>query len=242
MKEIFTRIEDEQEVHIEIETAAYAYSEKLAWLYSIFIKFDSLDETNDSFEEFLETKESIILALEHENRAKYVGMRIVDGWSELYFYAGDSKNLDPIVSKMLKGLGYTYETSVVKDTKWDFHYKNLLPTARELAHIQSQKIIFLLEEEGDDISVAREVEHYVSFEMPTQKARFMNTMSLEGFEFKDEVASEEFENGVALVKKHSVEETRVRETVNELFDALSEYKGFYEGWSTLLVSEVEEDG
>ena len=226
MREIFTRIEDENSVHIEVETAAYAYNEKLAWLYSIFVKFDGLDESNASYEEFLETKESIILALEYENRAKYVGMRIVDGWSEFYFYTHESKSLDPIVTKMLQGLGYTYETSVTKDTKWDFHYKNLIPSQREIAHIESQKIIFLLQEEDDDLSVEREVEHYVSFDMPTQKARFINTLDLEGFSFKDEVDKEEFENGVALVKTHSIELVRVTEVVNELFDAIQKNKAF----------------
>ena len=241
MREVFTRQEDEYSVYIEVETVAYAYNEKLAWLYSVFVKFDGLDESHSSYEEFLETKESIILALEHENSAKYVGMRIVDGWSEFYFYSHESKNLDKIVAKMLQGLGYTYETSVTKDTKWDFHYKNLIPTEREIAHIQSQKIIFLLQEEEDDLSVEREVEHYVSFDMPTQKARFINTLELEGFSIKDELDNEEFENGLALIKTHNIEVSRVREVVNELFDALQKNKGFYEGWSTILASEVEAD-
>ena len=237
MREIFTRLEDGSLVYIEADMNAFAYSEKFSWLFSVFIKFDSLDETQDGFEEFLETKESLIIALEHDERAKYVGMRVIDGWSELYFYANDSKDLDLTTAKMLNPSNYAYESSVVKDAKWDFHYKNLLPSELELCHIESEKIIFLLEEEEDDLEVPRVVEHYVSFELPTQKNRFLNTLNLEGFTFKDEINSDEFEHGVALVKEHKVTSEAVRKEVEALFEEIKKSQGYYEGWSTTLVTK-----
>ena len=237
MREYFTRLEDNELVHIEVDMNAFAYSEKFFWLFSVFIKFNALDEKNENFEEFLETKESLIIALEHSEGAKYVGMRVVDGWSELYFYANNSKELDITVAKMLKSSNYAYESNVVKDTKWDFHYKNLLPSELELCHIESEKIIFLLEEEDDNLEIPRPVEHYVSFELPTQKNKFINTLNLEGFSVKDEISSEEFEHGVALVKVHSVTSEEVKKVVTELFNEIKKFQGFYEGWSTTLANE-----
>ncbi len=240
MRDFFKRVEDDgSEIYIECDISAYGYSERYSWLFSVFIKFDADKNSKDNFEEFLETKEALIIAIEHEGSAKYVGSRIVDGWNELYFYAEDSKALNAIVSKMLSSSGYIYESSVVKDTKWDFHYKHLVPSAIESAHIQSEKIIFLLEEEGDDLTKSRIVEHYVSFATPTQKERFLETLSLEGFTFKDEISSEDFENGVALVKEHAVTENEVKSVVEELFEAIKTEQGYYEGWSTTLV--VEDD-
>jgi len=234
MRDIFTRQEGDTLIYIEVDMNAFAYVKRFAWLLSVFVKFDGLDESKAGFEEFLETKESLIIALEHNDKAKYVGMRVVDGWSELYFYSDESKELDTSVAKMLKSLNYQFESSVVKDAKWDFHYKNIFPTELELAHIESEKIIFMLQEEEDDLSVARDVEHYVSFETPTQKNKFLNTLNLEGFVLKDEIDSEEFANGVALVKKHAVTSQEVQKVVNELFHAIKNYQGYYEGWSTTL--------
>ena len=162
MREVFTRVEDESLVHIEVEMNAYAYLKKFSWLFSVFVKFDALDESSAGFEEFLETKESLIIALDHEDKAKYVGMRVVDGWSELYFYSNDSKELDIVVAKMLDSSNYVYESSVVKDAKWDFHYKHIYPSELELCHIESEKIIFLLQEESDNLEIPRDVEHYAS--------------------------------------------------------------------------------
>ena len=238
MREFFQRQEDDILVNIEVDMNAYAYSKKYSWLFSIFIKFEADSNNEEAYEEFLETKESLIIALEHDNKAKFVGLRVIEGWSEFYFYAESSKDLDNIVAKMLTPSNYMYESNVVKDTKWDFHHKNLSPTDLELAHIQSEKIIFLLEDEGDDLSVVRPVEHYVSFTTPTQKNRFVNTLEIEGLTIKDEIESDDFEHGIALVKEHAVDSESVESVVSEIFEAVKKEQGFYEGWSTVLASEI----
>ncbi|MBN2816568.1 MAG: DUF695 domain-containing protein [Campylobacterales bacterium] len=237
MREIFTRLEENELVYIEVDMNAYAYVKKFAWLLSVFVKFNALDSENEAYEEFLETKEALIIALEHQESAKYVGMRVVDGWSELYFYSDNSKELDTTVAKILTPSNYKYESSVVKDAKWDFHYKNIFPTELELCHIESEKIIYALDEEGDALEVPRVVEHYASFETPTQKEKFINSLEQTSFTFKDDIDSEEFAHGVAMVKEHAVTSEAVRDAVEELFDVIKKHHGYYEGWSTTLVAQ-----
>lgn len=237
MREVFLREENGNNVYIEVEMNAYAYSNEYAWLLSVFVKFDALDEKVEGFEQFLDLKESLIISLEHDEKAKYVGSRVVDGWSEFYFYATDSKGLDALVTNILHSSNYVYESNVVRDTKWDFHYNNLAPSELELSHIQSEKIIFLLQEEGDNIEVPRNVEHYISFTTPTQKNKFINSLNIEGFSLKDEISSDEFENGIALVKRHSVTSQEVKKVVNELFKEIKKEQGYYEGWSTVLAQD-----
>ncbi len=232
MRELFKR----KEVLIEVELDAIDAQDMNPWLFSVFIKYDFIDETVDGFEEFLETKESLIIALGYQDRAIYAGSRVVDGWSEFYFYAYDSKKLDAIVNKILTPSCYIYESNVVRDTKWGFYTKELFPTELELCHIESAKIIFLLTEEDEDLSIARDVEHYISFETPTQKNRFVNTLDLDGFSFKDELSSEDFSHGIALIKNHAVTEDEVTKVIELLFKKIKEDGGFYEGWSTILVS------
>ncbi len=236
MREIFNRVENNDAVSIEVDIEADDFEGSNPWLFSVFVKSDNISENSDSFDEFLETKESLIIALEHEKRAKYVGTRVNEGWHEFYFYAKDSKNLETVVAKMLKGSGYKYECSVVKDAKWDFYHKNLFPSELEFHNIQSDKIIFLLEEEGDYLSIPRYVEHYLSFDTSTQKERFVKNALECGFEFKDDISSEEFEHGVALIKKHSVVSEEVRKVVEDLYELVKKEHGYYEGWSTVLVT------
>lgn len=237
MREVFKRQEGETTLNIEIEIDAGEYKDEYPWLFSVFVKYDGLDDSSEAYEAFLETKESLIIAIEYEDKAKYIGTRIVDGWSEFYFCTSSTKELNSLVAAMLKDTGYVYESNIIKDKKWNFYETQLFPTELELAHIQSEKIIFLLEEEGEDLSIPRDVEHYASFTTPTQKNRFLNNLNLEGFSFKDDLGSEEFEYGVALVKNHAVTQEVVQKNVEELFIPIKESQGFYEGWSTTLVNE-----
>lgn len=237
MREVFQRVEDSDVVNIEVDMDALEFKDSCSWLFSVFIKYDAFNEDLDGFEEFLETKESLIIALAYEDSARYVGSRVVDGWTELYFYAPSSKELSSMVSAILKPTGYIYESNVVKDTKWDFHFSQLSPTEVELCHIQSANIINQLQEEGDEVSISREVEHYISFETPTQKNKFINTLEIDGFSFKDDIATDEFEHGVALVKEHAISYEEVKKVVDELFVEIKKENGYYEGWSTTLMDE-----
>jgi len=230
MKETFKRFEDNILVEIEVVQNAFAYSNRYSWLFSIFIKDNAIDET-----EFLEMKESLIIALQHQEKAKYVGMRVVDGWYEIYFYASSSKELNNITSKILTSSDYTFESNVVKDSKWDFYRYNLYPTELEEAFIESEKIVDMLKEEGDDLLVPRLVEHYASFQTPTQKDRFVKNMNLDSVSFKDDISSDEFENGIALECIHAIGKNEVKKIIETLFIEIKKENGFYEGWSTTLV-------
>ena len=235
MREVFSRVEDGQEVNIEVCLDAKEHKETSSWIFSVFIKFDSL---NDDLEEFFETKESLIIALEHENRANYVGNRLVGDWSEVYFYAEDSKQLDAITAKMLKPTKYMYESNVARDKEWEFFDFNIFPTDLELCLMQSQHIISLMQEEGDDKSIVREVEHYSSFDTLTQKTRFVENALTCGFVFKDDISSDELEYGVALTKEHSLDEDELRKVISPLLDFIKEEHGEYELWSTTLADST----
>ena len=237
MREIFKRDLDGEEIYIEVVLDANRYKSNNPWLVSVFIKYNGLDDSSQAYEEFLETKESLIIAVEYDDKAKYLGMRVIDGWSELYFCASTAKEFNSMITTMLKNTNYIYESNIIKDKKWNFYETQLFPTALEEAYIQSAKIIFLLEEEGDNLEALRDVEYYISFETPTSKDRFIDELNLDGFSFKDEISSEEFPYGVAIVKEHQISEDILKNNINEVFEFMKKYGAFYEGWSTTLAIE-----
>jgi hypothetical protein len=247
MREIFSRKQENGTVSYEVELEAQEHKEDNPWLFSVFVKFDLVKQSAEAYEEFLETKESLIIAVEYDQKAYYLGSRMIDGWVEFYFCANDCKDLTATVSTILKNSHYVYESNSVKDKKWNFFETQLFPTELELIDIQSEHIIFLLQEEGDNLEIPRDVEHYVSFATPTQKERFLKKLDLDGFSFKDEISSEEFtqncvafENGIALVKNHAVTSEEVHKNVHLLYEKVTQERGSYEGWSTTLVEQEEE--
>ena len=166
---------------------------------------------------------------------KYVGQRIIDSWVELYFYSLNSKNLQKSIIKYLSESSLQFESGVVRDTKWDFYTANLMPNELEYCFMESQKIINLLEEEGDNIDISREVEHYAMFETSTQKQRFIDSAIENGFKFKDDLSTDECEHGVALTKVHNLQTDTLNIVIKELHDRVKIERGYYELWSTVLV-------
>ncbi len=236
MRELFT--DTDEKINIEVELDIDEDVKTFPWLFSLFINFDLQTKTQDEIEVFLEMKESIILTLEKNSMVKYVGQRQVDGWEELYFYSLNSKNLQKNIIKYLKENSLQFESGVVRDTKWDFYTANLMPSELQYCFIESQKIVELLEEEGDKIDLPREVEHYAMFETATQKQRFIESTIENGFEFKDDISTDECEHGVALTKVHNLQSEILNGEIKALYDKAKLEHGYYELWSTTLV-EVE---
>ena len=235
MRELFKNNEDN--ISIEVELEIDEMQKDFPWLFSLFLKFDLQKESLEKVDEFYEMKESVILSLENNSLVKYVGQRSIDGWVELYFYALNSKNLLDKIKTYLNESKLMFEQGVVRDTKWDFYTANLMPSELEYCFMESQKIVEILEEEGDNSSLSREVEHYAMFDTDSQKQRFVEVMKSYGFSFKDDISTDECAHGVALIKEHTLDEETIRETIAQLYEAVKVEHGFYELWSTTLVED-----
>lgn len=243
MREIYQKIDSDghaMQIEVELELDYEKLAKKNGTLLSVFIKYDPLHR-QEEIDTFLELKESLILGLEHKLHAIYAGMRVADGWSELYFYAPSAKELSNAVKKYLSDTPYPYESNGVRDAKWEFYQKQLLPTPLEEQHIQSIKTLVLLAEEGDLLTAVREVEHYIVFDTQSQKERFIPKAEKLGYAVKDDLSSEEFSYGVALVKEHDVTYDTIKALVTELFMLATQEQAYYEGWSTTLVAEDSEE-
>jgi len=237
MREVFKRVEEDGEVRIEVALDAKEHQEFNPYILSIFIKYDTFNDAEDGLDEFFETKESLIIALELDEKTKYVGNRLVGEWSEIYFYSVDSKGLQATVDKILKPTKYMFESNVTKDADWEFFDFNIFPTDLELCLMQSQKIVEHMQDEGDKIEVKREVEHYASFETPTQKQRFVDNATSEGFKFIADIDDEDMEHGVAMLKEHALTSDELTEVVTQIHGLLKLENGEYELWSTTLEDE-----
>lgn len=68
MREIFSRVEEDILVNIEVEVDIEEYRDSYIWLFSLFVKPNSIDKESEAFEQFLEIKESMIISVEHQKK------------------------------------------------------------------------------------------------------------------------------------------------------------------------------
>ena len=221
------------EAFIEVNLGDIRNETELVYLVSVFVKFNALHEEIERVEKFLDFKERIIDALKDE--AVYIGMRVVDGWSEFYFYSKESKGIEQKIGSIFSNSGYLYEVSITRDTKWNFYYKNLFPSDLEMYLIYSKKIVLQMMAEGDTLVTPREVEHYVSFDTQSQKERFLRSIDEIGFVYKDDVDNRELAHAVAITKEHALDQDSLSRNISDLLTLIKKDHGHYELWSAPLV-------
>lgn len=234
MVEFYELLDDENipyrcDVELDlIEEAPQEYRPMLLWL---FIKAESITGELESFTEDFKT------TLNTSLDAVFAGRVMKEGWAEFYFYAPQSKRFENISSDVMnRHGGYVYERGSSRDGKWEMYIENLYPDAYGLLSIQNRHTLSALIEAGDDLSIPREVEHYLFFQTKSSLDRTVSQLASHGFELKEFVTDDEsdYAYGVVLVKNEQITPVVVEETTTSLYESAMQEHGHYEGWSTVL--------
>lgn len=238
MIEFYELLDDENipyRCDVELDLIDDAPQEERPWLLWLFVKADSITDPLESFTRDLSN------ALETSLDALFAGRVIKEGWAELYYYAPSSKRFENISSDVMNAHGgFAYERGSSKDTKWDMYINNLYPDPYGLLSIQNRHTIAALLEAGDDLSIPREVEHYLFFQTKTSMERAISGLASHGYEVKEYLNDDEsdYGYGATLIKTESITPENIDEITTSLYESAIQEHGIYEGWSTVLGADV----
>lgn len=217
---------------VELDLIDDAPQEERSWLLWLFVK--APDPFSPSFTAFADDlKNTLHTALD----ALFAGTISKEGWVEFYFYASDAKRFENLSSEaMARHGGFAYERGASRDTKWEMYIERLYPDAYAALRIQNRHTIEALVEAGDDLKIAREVEHYLFFQTKSALDRAVSFLLAHGFALKEHVTDDEsdFAYGAVLTKHEPIVPSQVEESTALLFDTALQEHGHYEGWSTVL--------
>ena len=191
-------------------------------------------------EDFLsECKDRLAIKLEENEKAIYVGSKTTSGWYELYFYLQDPKGIENKTKDIMNAFEYKFESNAVKDKKWNLYETNLYPNLVQSHHIQSRQIIEEIIEEGDDITKSREVEHYLLFQTPSLREKFLTVLEENSLTCKDEFErdEDEFVYGLIIPIVQSVDMETMNKMTDMFMDLCAKSHAYYEGWSTSMTDE-----
>lgn len=234
MVEFYELLDDENVPYrcdVELDLLEEAPQEERPWLLWLFVKADSVTDALESFTKDLTT------TLSSSVDALFAGRVMKEGWAEYYFYAPQSKRFENISSEVMnRHGGYVYERGSSRDSKWEMYSDNLYPDAYGLLSIQNRHTISALVDAGDDLTLPREVEHYLFFQTKSSMERAVAQLASHGFAVKEYVSDEEsdYAYGVVLVKSEPITPEVVEETTTSLYESAIQEHGNYEGWSTVL--------
>lgn len=234
MVEFYELLDDENVPYrcdVELDLLEEAAQEERPWLLWLFVKADSVTDALESFTKDLTT------TLSSSVDAVFAGRVMKEGWAEYYFYAPQSKRFENISSEVMnRHGGYVYERGSSRDSKWEMYSDNLYPDAYGLLSIQNRHTISALVDAGDDLTLPREIEHYLFFQTKSSMERAVAQLASHGFAVKEYVSDEEsdYAYGVVLVKSEPITPEVVEETTTSLYESAIQEHGNYEGWSTVL--------
>lgn len=238
--------ENEDGIAVKTETDLGLLDEDLQeyrpWLGWVFIKLHSPDEagwcTTHECDLLLRLQNDLTERLKEQRDAINSGVRMQDGWLEVFFYLPTAKKFANSAAELMKGYGeYSFETGTSKDKNWNHYRHELYPDALMLQQIKSRIIVDELVAAGDDISQPREVEHYLFCQTQAQIDRVAEVLSTSGFVRKESIDQEgEFSYGVILLKRHELTANSLVELTRELQKSVASEHGIYEGWSTTLAT------
>jgi uncharacterized protein (TIGR01619 family) len=194
-------------------------------------EFDTLSDIEDRLREFILNK----------HKSTYVGRLTTDGRRDFYFYMGDTTLYDKTISESMVAFPtYTFDFGIKEDRQWEQYLNFIYPNPRQFQSIQNRRVVDNLEKNGDPLTKARQVDHWIYFKTDGDRTNFLK--KIEPLKF-DIVSSDEktsfgdFPYKLHISRVDNVDHDSVDNYVLELWEFANECNGDYDGWETSVEKE-----
>ncbi len=210
------------------------------WLLWTWIRFlqprdnglSSEQEANTLFEieDFLQA------TVANQTEGAFVGRITTSGRREFYFYAPSSHGFDVAMNAVpAKFPAYSIDYGDQDDSEWSQYLNVLYPGPEELQLIRNRHVVESLERNGDTLTVARPVFHWVDFRSQDQRMEFIAEVKRLGFRVPTEHEGErgdEFPSRVTIERIDHVDWKSINDVTLMLYRLALQFSGNYDGWET----------
>jgi uncharacterized protein (TIGR01619 family) len=213
------------------------------WLLWVWVYFRSPrpDGLSDSREAptLFKIEDALTAHVPRTCRALLSGRITTEGRREFYFYGETKDGFPDAVSTALAGFeGYRFDTGEQEDSLWEQYLNVLYPSPEDLERIKNRDLLEVLVDEGDVLTAAREVQHWVYFRSEQTRAAFRETAIKAGFRILSESSVEgDLPFEISVARTQPVEQDLIDATVIELLRLAQRFEGEYDGWETPVVTQ-----
>ncbi|WP_299758778.1 DUF695 domain-containing protein [uncultured Pontibacter sp.] len=177
-------------------------------------------------------------ALRTSCKATYAGRLTSNGHRKVYFYVGEANGYADHIQHVMKNYsGHNYSFKMVKDADWSRYFNFLYPEPDQLQSIQNRKVLEEMEENGDDLSKERPVDHWIYFKTEADRTAFLESIAKENYDVVtcDYLASsEDFPHRLHISRTDKVDQLNIDKVVLRLRRLALKHNGDYDGWETSI--------
>ena len=194
-------------------------------------EFETLSAIEDRLQEFINSKHNSI----------YAGRLTTDGRRDFYFYMGDTTLYDKSISEsMVAYPSYTFDFGIKEDRLWESYLNFMYPNPRQFQSIQNRRVIDNLEKNGDPLTKARPVDHWIYFKTESDRADFLEKIKPLKFDIvsgDEKTSFGDFPYKLHISRIDKVDLDSVDDYVLDLWEFANECNGDYDGWETSVEKE-----
>jgi regulator of RNase E activity RraB len=213
------------------------------WLLWVWVYFQSPrpDGLSDGKEAptLYKIEDALTPSVGRECRAILSGRITTEGRREFYFYGETNDGFGSAVGNAMTGFeGYKFDVGEQEDSSWNQYLNVLYPSLEDLERIANMDLLDRLVEQGDVLTVPREVQHWISFRSEQSRALFREAAAGAGYGIVGDHESDgAFSFGISITRTQSIERKLIDQTVIELLRLCSTFNGDYEGWETQVTTQ-----
>lgn len=190
--------------------------------------------SSDEFDTLAAIDDAIALEMEKPG-AIYAGRVTGNSERHLFYFAKDAETAaQAAVNAMSLFPDYKFDVSVQDDPEWAHYLQFLYPTNRIRQTMMNRSVCEALEERGDPMTAAREIDHWAYFGSADMRERFASRVRQLGYAVRDLMEDESGEPseryGIQFFRANTPEQDEIDEVTLELFDLAQELGGRYDGW------------
>lgn len=132
---------------------------------------------------------------------------------------------------------YKYYTNIKPDQEWKAYTEFLYPDEETFEYMANEKVIDNLLKSGDDLSKARQVDHWLYFATVKQRDAFLEQIKPENFkvEAMQTIKENKLPFQLHISRVDSIEIRSISLVTINLRKIAKSHSGYYDGWETYVV-------
>ena len=155
-----------------------------------------------------------------------------------YLYVHDTTGIRQALKALYsdKYNGYEYYLNIKEDREWKAYREFLYPNEFILEDMANRDVLFNLMKQGDDLSKARQVDHWLYF--PTDKSRkgFISYAKKLGFKIEETGKSEgQLSFKLRISRSDKIDHMSINTLTIGLKKEARKHQGEYDGWETFVM-------
>jgi hypothetical protein len=193
----------------------------------------------DAFAELYRISDSVQACVSHITIDSLVGTFTYQCERLDYFYAKDTMGVRAALEKMYRTRFPEYKSSITikEDRTWSAYKEFLFPNEETQEYMQNEKVVSKLEEAGDNLRKARQVDHWIYFATEKDRDCFIGYARKNNFkiESKEKIDNSSQPFKLQMSRTDKIDMESISRLTLTLRKEARKCNGDYDGWETIVV-------